>query len=93
MKTPVIDVPARSESYFILYYAEQLRGGGMGPIRRARFASVAEAVDKAHEMRHSPRFSPIEVRDPKDNLITCALMGWRVPALHRQLTPLVRRAG
>jgi hypothetical protein len=70
-----------TEDYVILYYAEYTSSGTMGPLKRARFASIGEAVDHAHDLRHRHEVSPIEIRDPRDNLITCALMGWRVPVL------------
>jgi len=69
-------------SYFILYYAEATgRGGVMGPMKRARYASIPEAVERAKQMKRTGDLIPIEIRDPKDGLITCELMGWRTPAL------------
>lgn len=83
--------PRRSagEPYYVLYFTERTSDGFMGPLKRARFASVHEAVDRAHAMRHSTQQTPIEVRDQGDHLITCALMGWRVPPLHRVAGPRV----
>ena len=69
-------------SYFILYYAEPTGlGGVMGPMKRARYASIPEAVERAKQMKRIGDFTPIEIRDPKDGLITCELMGWRTPSL------------
>lgn len=70
-----------TENYVILYYAEHTSAGTMGPLKRARFASIGEAIDHAHDLRHRHEYSPIEIRDQRDNLITCALMGWRLPVL------------
>lgn len=84
--TPNNDGKARSGAvapYYVLYFTERSSDGFMGPLKRARYASVHEAVERAHGMRHNSQLSPIEVRDQQDGLITCALMGWRVPPLHR----------
>lgn len=69
-------------SYFILYYAEPSGSGGvMGPMKRARYATIPEAVERAKQMKRSGNLTPIEIRDPRDGLITCELMGWRTPSL------------
>lgn len=70
-----------TQDYVILYYVEYISSGQMGPLKRARFASIGEAIDHAHDLRHRQEFSPLEIRDQRDNLITCALMGWRLPVL------------
>lgn len=78
--------PATSPaSYFILYYAEPTGSGGvMGPMKRARYATIPEAVERAKQMKRVGDLIPIEIRDPKDGLITCELMGWRMPSLVAQ---------
>lgn len=67
------------ENYVILYFSEATAAGTLGPLQRARFATIWEAVDHAHDLRHRKSFMPLEIRDQQDTLITCALMGWRVP--------------
>jgi hypothetical protein len=76
--------------YYILYYAEASTSGVMGPMKRARYASVREAAHRAMEMRRSGNQRPVEIRDPQDHLITCELMGWKLPPLVRPEHP--RRA-
>jgi len=74
-----------SASYFILYFAENTgQGGIMGPMKRARYATIPEAVERAKQMKRAGNLTPIEIRDPKDSLITCELMGWRTPSLIAQ---------
>ncbi|WP_428031822.1 hypothetical protein [Ancylobacter sp.] len=76
-----------SAPYYILYFTERALDGRMGPLKRARFALIHEAVDHAHGMRHGLRQDPIEIRDQHDQLVTCALMGWRLSPLHRNMEP------
>lgn len=73
--------------YYILYYAEASSSGVMGPMRRARYATVREAADRALEMRRAGGERPVEIRDPQDRLITCELMGWKLPTLVRPEHP------
>lgn len=74
--------PVAAPSYFILYFVESTsRGGVMGQMKRARYATIPEAVERAKQMKRIGDFIPIEIRDPKDGLITCELMGWRTPSL------------
>jgi len=81
--SPAPTVPPTS--YFILYFAEPTgRGGVMGPLKRARYATIPEAVERARQMKRAGDLTPIEIRDPKDGLITCELMGWRTPSLIAQ---------
>lgn len=83
--TPKRDGEARGnprEPYYVLYFTERSASGFMGPLKRARYASARDAVDRAYSMRQCPQLNPIEVRDQQDKLITCALMGWRLPSLH-----------
>ncbi len=77
--------------YYILYYAEASSSGVMGPMKRARYATVREAADRAMEMRRAGGQRPVEIRDPQDRLITCELMGWKLPTLVRPDNP--RRSG
>jgi len=72
-----------ADSYYILYYAEPSQTGVMGPMRRARFAQVHEAADRALEMRRSGELRPVEIRDQRDQLVTCEMMGWKLPSLAR----------
>lgn len=73
--------------YYILYYADESTSGVMGPMKRARFATVREAADRAMEMRRAGTQRPVEIRDPQDHLITCELMGWKLPPLVRPEHP------
>lgn len=72
---------ASSSLYYILYYAEATSSGVMGPMKRARYATAHEAVDRAMVMRRNGAERPVEIRDPQDRLITCEMMGWKLPAL------------
>lgn len=74
-------VGAPTSLYYILYYAEASSSGVMGPMKRARYATAHEAVDRAMAMRRSGAERPVEIRDPQDRLITCEMMGWKLPAL------------
>ncbi|MBS9478417.1 hypothetical protein [Ancylobacter radicis] len=69
--------------YYILYYAEASNTGVMGPMKRARYGTVWEAAERAMEMRRLGAERPVEIRDPQDRLITCELMGWKLPSLVR----------
>ncbi|WGD32109.1 hypothetical protein AncyloWKF20_09935 [Ancylobacter sp. WKF20] len=73
--------------YYILYYADASTSGVMGPMKRARYATVREAADRAMEMRRAGNQRPVEIRDPQDHLITCELMGWKLPPLVRPEHP------
>lgn len=72
-----------TDCYYILYYAEISSTGVMGPMKRARYANAHEAADRAHEMRRSGALRPVEIRDQQDQLVTCELMGWKLPELAR----------
>lgn len=73
--------------YYILYYVDASTSGIMGPMKRARYASVREAADRAMEMRRAGNQRPVEIRDPQDHLITCEMMGWKLPTLVRSEPP------
>ncbi|PZQ81292.1 MAG: hypothetical protein DI549_14510 [Ancylobacter novellus] len=80
-------VKANTDTYYILYYAETSPTGVMGTMKRARYATAHEAADRAHEMRRSGLLRPVEIRDQQDQLVTCELMGWKLPALARPASP------
>lgn len=77
-------------SYYILYFAEPSQTGVMGAMKRARYASVHEAADRAHEMRRAGGPRPVEIRDQQDRLVTCELMGWKLPTLARPASATAR---
>lgn len=79
-------------SYYILYFAEPSQTGVMGAMKRARYASAHEAADRAHEMRRTGGLRPVEIRDQHDRLVTCELMGWKLPTLARPAPATVRPA-
>lgn len=71
------------DSYYVLYFAEPSQTGVMGVMKRARYASAHDAAERAHEMRRSGGPRPVEIRDQQDRLVTCELMGWKLPTLAR----------
>lgn len=73
------------ETAYTLYFTGPLSDDPLQPMKRLRFASIPDAVDRALQMKREGQLKPVEVRDQQGRLVTCELIGWR-------FSPLATRA-
>lgn len=71
---------SHSPTPYTLYFSDT-SADSLQPMKRLRFASVPDAVDRALEMKRGGTLKPVEVRDDQGRLITCELIGWRFSPL------------
>ncbi|GAB4064708.1 hypothetical protein KHC28_12005 [Ancylobacter sonchi] len=70
---------------YTLYFTGSYADDPLQPMKRLRFSSIPDAVDRALEMKREGKMKPVEVRDDQGRLVTCELIGWR-------FSPLATRA-
>ena len=66
---------------YTLYFTGPLSDDPLQPMKRLRFSSIPDAVDRALQMKREGQLKPVEVRDQQGRLVTCELIGWRFSPL------------
>ncbi|MBS7543134.1 hypothetical protein [Ancylobacter oerskovii] len=66
---------------YTLYFTGLSSDDPLQPMKRLRFSTIPDAVDRALEMKREGKLKPVEVRDQQGRLVTCELIGWRFSPL------------